>query len=114
MTVAAEQHIDPRAREIYVDAMTRLTAAGVGFLVGGAYAYERYTGIARHTKDFDIFLTREGTEQALQVLGEAGYDTELTFPHWLGKAYRGDDFIDLIFGAGTASPWSMTSGSNTP
>ena len=26
------------------------------FLVGGAYAFERYTGIARHTKDFDLFI----------------------------------------------------------
>ncbi|MEO8217001.1 MAG: metallophosphoesterase family protein [Acidobacteriota bacterium] len=39
MTVVAEQHIDPRAREIYVDAMTRLMEAGVDFLVVGAYAH---------------------------------------------------------------------------
>ena len=26
------------------------------FLVGGAYAFARYTGIERHTKDFDVFV----------------------------------------------------------
>ena len=24
----------------------------------------------------------------------------MTFPHWLGKAYRGDDFCDVIFSSG--------------
>ena len=36
------------------------------------------------------------------MLAKAGYKTELTFPHWIGKAYDGDDFIDLIFSAGNA------------
>ena len=34
------------------------------------------------------------------MLADAGFATELTFPHWLGKAYAGDRFIDLIFSAG--------------
>jgi hypothetical protein len=32
--------------------------------------------------------------------GAAGCATELTFPHWLGKAYCGEDFIDIIFSSG--------------
>src|SRR6185369_14567685 len=31
---------------------------------------------------------------------KAGYEAELTFPHWLGKAFHGEDFVDLIFSAG--------------
>ena len=34
------------------------------------------------------------------MLAGAGCETELTFPHWLGKAYRGDDFCDVIFSSG--------------
>ena len=30
----------------------------------------------------------------------AGYRTELTFPHWLGKAWQHDDFVDLVFSSG--------------
>ena len=70
------------------------------FLIGGAHALARYTGIARDTKDLDVFLRKQDCEPALAVLGAAGFTTEFTFPHWLAKAYAGDRFIDLIFGAG--------------
>jgi hypothetical protein len=36
----------------------------------------------------------------LNVLEEAGYATDLPFPHWLGKVRRGDDVIDLVFNSG--------------
>jgi hypothetical protein len=91
----------PRAtRDFYVRAMRRLDDAGVEFLVGGAYAFERYTGIARHTKDFDIFVHPRDVQRVLDTLDAAGCDTELPFPHWLGKARCGDDFVDVIFGSG--------------
>ena len=96
----SDQQIDPKSHQFYRDAVTTMLEAGIQFLVGGAYAFERYTGIARHTKDYDVFLTRQETDRAMDVLSKAGYRTELTFPHWLGKAYNGEDFIDLIFGAG--------------
>lgn len=85
----------------YRQALSILTAAGVPHLVGGAYAYARYTGIERHTKDFDLFIRKEDFERAAKAFEEAGYESELTFPHWLGKAYgNGEDFVDLIFSAG--------------
>ena len=77
-----------------------LEAAEVPFMVGGAYAFARYTGIERHTKDFDIFVRAEDRERTLSALAEAGCATELTFPHWLGKAFCGQDFIDVIFSSG--------------
>src|SRR5512140_1407434 len=92
--------LDDNARDFYRDALSRLDREGVGYLVGGAYAFARYTGIERHTKDFDIFLRREDLDRASKVLERAGYKTELAFPHWLGKAFHGDDFIDMIFSAG--------------
>ena len=92
--------IDPEAREFYVDALQRLQRDKVPFLVGGAYAFARYTGIERHTKDFDIFLRRADFQRAEKTLQDAGYRTELTFRHWIGKAYHKDNFIDLIFSAG--------------
>ena len=85
----------------YRQALSILTNAEVPHLVGGAYAYARYTGIERHTKDFDIFIRKEDFDRAAAAFEEAGYESELTFPHWLGKAYgHGEDFCDLIFSAG--------------
>jgi hypothetical protein len=39
-------------------------------------------------------------EQVFAVLGAAGCDTEITFPHWLGKARCGEDLVDIIFSSG--------------
>ena len=77
-----------------------LSDAGVPFLVGGSHAFLEYTGIARVTKDFDLFLRREDIERASEALRGAGYRTELTFPHWLAKAWQHDDFVDLVFSSG--------------
>ena len=95
-----EQHLDPETRAFYCRALTRLAEAGVPFLVGGAYAFERYTGIARHTKDLDVFLREEDYPRALAALEASGCRGEVPFPHWLAKAYCGDHFVDLIFGSG--------------
>lgn len=97
-----ETILDKEARLFYCSAMEALERGKVPFLVGGAFAFSRYTGIVRHTKDFDIFLKFEDLPQARQTLEQAGYRTELTFPHWLAKAYhpQGEYFIDLIFCSG--------------
>ena len=90
----------PETADFYRQAMATLEAARVPILVGGAYAYARYTGIVRHTKDFDVFLRPRDFDRALDALASQGWRTERTFSHWLGKAYHGDDFVDLIFSSG--------------
>jgi len=90
----------PEAQAVYKRVMETLQARNVDFLVGGAYAFTPYTGIDRSTKDFDIFVRKTGIGRALDVLADAGFRTELTFPHWLGKAYLGKEFVDLIFSSG--------------
>ena len=91
---------DPESLDFYRRTLEILTAAGVPFLLGGAYAFEQYTGIERHTKDLDVFVRRSYCRTALEALAGAGYMTEATSPHWLAKAHHGDDFVDLIYGAG--------------
>jgi hypothetical protein len=93
---------DPASLDFYRRTIDQLNRAGVPFLVGGAYALGHYTGIERHTKDFDIFIRRSDYERAMEVLAANGCSTELTFPHWLGKATCGSDFIDVIFSSGNA------------
>jgi len=90
--------------DFYHRALVALNEAGVPFLLGGAYAFERYTGIARDTKDVDLFVRPEDCRRALAALAAHGCQTELTFSHWLGKAFCGEYFADIIFisGNGTA------------
>ena len=46
----------PSACAFYRRALMALQAAQVPFLVGGGHALAHYTGIIRHTADFDIFV----------------------------------------------------------
>ena len=101
-TVASTQlssDIDPETA-FYKRVLETLDRARVPFLVGGAFAMALYTGIERRTKDLDLFLRRRDFERASQVLRAAGYDTELAFPHWLGKVHAGSFCVDLIFDSG--------------
>jgi hypothetical protein len=82
-------------------ALQALTDAGIEFLVGGAFALQAHLGVLlRAVKDLDLFLRPSDVEPALAALRRAGYATELTFPHWLGKAAADDEFIDIIFSSG--------------
>lgn len=93
--------LSPEIAAFYRHAMAVLEQAAISFMVGGAYAFARYTGIVRDTKDFDLFILPRDFDGALAALAAAGYPVERNFPHWLGKA-RGADgsFVDLIFGSG--------------
>jgi hypothetical protein len=95
---AGECSDDPQ--EVYQRATRALTAAGVPFLVGGGYALAQYTPIDRNCKDFDIFVRPEQVLSTFGVLRTAGFQLALPYPHWLGKAFMGDIFIDVIFSSG--------------
>jgi hypothetical protein len=94
------EEYDPFAFRFYREVLACLDRAGVRFLVGGAYALAHYTGIVRHTKDFDLFTRPADAPRVLEVLRQAGYRTEMTFPHWLAKAFAEADFVDVIFSSG--------------
>jgi hypothetical protein len=90
----------PDTNAFYRRTLHVLSDAGVPFLVGGSHAFLEYTGIVRPTKDFDLFLRKADIERAMEALRAGGYRTELTFPHWLGKAWQHEDFVDLVFNSG--------------
>jgi hypothetical protein len=98
-TLPITQDLEPEAA-FYRDVLEVLQAAGVPILVGGAYAMSAYTAIERPTKDLDLFLRRADYERAVAAVEAAGYETELKFPHWLGKTLAGTWCVDLIFNSG--------------
>jgi hypothetical protein len=87
----------------YVDAMRHLDAARIPFVVGGGYAMAYYTGIARNTKDLDLFIRPTDRDRALTTLTAAGYRTEFFFPFWISKALCGDAFIDILYNSGNGA-----------
>jgi hypothetical protein len=93
-------HPGPDTNAFYRRTLHVLSDARVPFLVGGSHALLNYTGIVRETKDFDLFVRQSDVEPALDALRQAGYHTEITFPHWLAKAQHGADVVDLVFSSG--------------
>lgn len=99
-TAARPNELGGTPNEFHRRSGATLQAADVPFLIGGAYVVEACAGVSRATKDFDLYLRPKHVKSALDALAHAGYETELTFPHWLAKATREGDIIDLIFRAG--------------
>ena len=64
------------------------------------YALRHYTGDVRGTRDLDVFVRRRDARRLLDTLAALGLETDLTFPHWLGKARLGSESIDVIYSSG--------------
>lgn len=100
MAISERVELDPQTREFYSSVLSALADSEVPHLVGGGYALARYTRIMRHIKDLDVFVHEDDIERTLDVLAGIGCTTEVTFPHWLGKARCGADLVDVIHSSG--------------
>jgi hypothetical protein len=90
----------PGAERFYRRVLDELGARQVRYLVGGAFALEHYTGIARPTKDLDLFVRPADCDRVLEVMAAAGYETELTSTVWIAKIREASEFVDVIFNSG--------------
>lgn len=91
---------DRETRDFYVHALRALERENLEYVVGGGYAMAYYTGIARNTKDLDIFIRPRDRDRCLRILADAGYRTEFFYPFWISKALQGDAFIDILYNSG--------------
>ena len=89
-------------RDVYRRALEALNAAGIPYVVAGAYAIYEHTGIYRKTKDLDLFFQPSAVVDAARALRDEGFTTRLEDEHWLAKATCGEYFVDLIYGMGNA------------
>jgi predicted nucleotidyltransferase len=97
---AAARKDKGKANRLHRRSVVALQDAEIPFLIGGAYVVEVYAGVSRQTKDFDLYLRPQHVDLAIKALKRVGCKTEKTFPHWLAKAERGRDCVDLIYRAG--------------
>jgi hypothetical protein len=93
--------MERRPVKFYREVLAALTKARVPFLIGGAFAYCRYAGIDRRTKDLDLMIEEETWPELARVLRAEGIFTKRTFPHWLGKALSPSGQVDIIFNGGS-------------
>jgi hypothetical protein len=90
----------PQTRRFYRNVLLLLNQAEIPYVVGGTYALNFHTGLDRHTRDFDIIIAKADFHRVAETLAKASYRTELTYPHWLGKTFCDNDFVDLVFNSG--------------
>ena len=64
-------------------------------LMGGVASFT--LGRPRLTRDIDIFVRPDDARFVLDVLSRAGFETEERFPHWLYKAHKDGQLVDIIF-----------------
>lgn len=89
------------AEEFYDKLIAVLLKKKVEFMIGGTFAFNEYTGIARPTGDIDIKIPFESHPAVLKTLTESGYRPELAEIElqWLAKVYDEKGYYtDLIFG----------------
>jgi len=100
METCTARGIHDPAASFYMCALQKLEETGIPFLLGGAFAFSHYSKVPRETKDIDVFVRPVDCPRVLQAFSEAGYETDVAFPHWLGKIRRGDHFMDVIYASG--------------
>jgi hypothetical protein len=92
----------PEQRALFCEVLEHLNRVGVPYVVSGAFALQKHTGIWRNTKDLDLFLPQHAVPLALRHLKEQGFETEVRDAVWLAKAHRDGYFVDLITGMSNA------------
>jgi hypothetical protein len=104
LPVSSSVHPDfpPEMRSLFCEVLDHLNRVRVPYVVAGAFALQKHTGIWRDTKDLDLFLPAEVAAEALRHLAEEGFEVEITDPVWLAKTYRDGYYVDLITGMSNA------------
>lgn len=97
------------AHRFYKETLQLLHSNGFPFLIGGAFALKQHTDVFRDTKDLDLLCSAGECPRMLKFLSDRGILTETTDARWLAKAFRNEDYIDLIFSsANNLSPVDET------
>jgi hypothetical protein len=91
-----EPSFEPEEGEVYGEILDALNRSGIRYMLGGTLSLNAHTGIWRETKDLDVLATEEDVAGILEALEETGFETEITDPCWLAKAWKGGFFADII------------------
>lgn len=97
LTRVGAPEFEPEASRVYAEAIGALEGEGVPFLLGGTLALHAHTGIWRDTKDVDLFCKPGDATRALAALRARGFETELVYESWLGKGWKDEKYVDVIW-----------------
>ena len=90
---AAEEE---RMLRILDEVLTAVETAQIPYVLMGGIA-SATVGRPRLTHDIDLFVRPDDAREVLKALEDAGFETEERFPHWLYKAHKDGQLVDIIF-----------------
>ncbi len=97
-TSSTPPKLPEKQQALFREVLELLGNEQIPFAVSGAFALRQHTGIARDTKDLDLFMRAEDAKLALKYLEQQGFRCENCDPVWLAKVHRDGYFVDLITG----------------
>jgi hypothetical protein len=97
-TSSSPPRLPRKQQALFREVIALLGKEQIPFAVSGAFALREHTGIARDTKDLDLFLRADDADAALKYLEHQGFRCEHCDPVWLAKVHRDGYFVDLITG----------------
>ena len=92
MSSVGERSVD----SVLAQAVSALENAGVQYLLIGGLASALH-GRPRASADIDLLIRKPDADRALELLSNAGFETEPTNPFWIYKARKDGVHVDLIF-----------------
>jgi hypothetical protein len=81
----------------YGECLDLLAASDFPFLLGGSFALSAYTGLPPPAKDLDVFCKPGDFPRILNYFRRHRFAVEVEDERWIGKIWRGECFIDVIF-----------------
>ena len=87
---------DETVERVVAAAAAALERAGIPYVLIGGIASSVH-GRPRATDDIDLLVDPRDADRALEALGSAGFETEETDPHWIYKATKDGQTVDVMF-----------------
>lgn len=93
--------IPAQQADVFMRAIRAARAAGVGFALGGGLAVAYYTGLWRPTKDIDLYIVPEDSDEMIEATKVAGledyFDTLAYDRKWIYRAHENGTIVDSIW-----------------
>ena len=85
------------AEDFYKKVLDIIVESNIPFMIGGGIAVCEYTGIARLTKDLDIFCKAGDCPKIVNILGRSGLKVRILDERWLAQALETKYYVDILF-----------------
>jgi len=92
--------VPPRQWEIYAGFMAEAQRRQIPFAMGGGMAISAYSGCLRNTKDMDLFILEQDSQEVLEITRQLGLDEYLAVPYdptWSYRSARDGYILDFLW-----------------